>query len=213
MFRLGGKPILESNLMLAREAGAELAVINLHYLAEVITDHFGDGTRYGIPIHWSYEAVLRGTGGALDQARGLLSGHRLLIIYADNLFVGPVEPIVRAHEESGALATIARLWREDVRRSGEIIFAEDNRVEAILEKQSGPAHAGWVNAGLIVAEPELLQHVPDSATSDLAGNVLPAALKAGAPLMSVPFPGHVWWIDTPQDLRRACEQFSCGYTT
>lgn len=208
MFLLGDTPILESNLVLARDAGAELAVINLHYLAEVITNHFGDGTWYGIPIHWSYEAPLRGTGGALDQAREILSGHRLLIIYADNLFVGPVKPIIRAHEESGALATVARLWREDVRSSGEIILAEDNRVEAILEKQPGPAHGGWVNAGLVVAEPELLDHVPASATSDLAIDVLPGALRAGATVMSVPFPGHVWWIDTPEDLRRAREQFS-----
>ena len=212
MFRLGDTPILESNLLLARDAGAELTVINLHYLAEVITDHFGDGSCYGIPIHWSYEALLRGTGGALDQAREILSGHRLLIVYADNLFAGPVEPVVRAHEESGALATVARLWREDVRSSGEIIFTEDNRVDAILEKQPGPAHAGWVNAGLIVAEPEFLDYVPGSATSDLAGDVLPGALAAGATVMSVPFPGRVWWIDTPEDLRRAREQFSRSYT-
>jgi NDP-sugar pyrophosphorylase family protein len=208
MLELGGSPILESNIELVRAVGIEDAVVNLHHRPDRIMSYFGDGSRFGVRIHWSPERRLRGTAGALDQARELLSGHQLVVVYADNRFVGSLAPVLAAHAGSRALATIARWWRADVRQSGELLLDDGGRVLKIREKFAGTGpRGGWVNAGIIVAEPGLLDLVPRDRDSDLTADVLPNALAAGARVMSVAFPGELFWVDTPADLERARRRF------
>jgi mannose-1-phosphate guanylyltransferase/phosphomannomutase len=201
MIELGGRPILAANVELARRAGITDIVINLHHQARVVTDYFGDGSEFGVRVSWSVEPRLRGTGGALDQARDLLAGEAVLVLYADNLFTGSLLPLVEAHDRTASTATVARLWRENVRHSGELIFDADGVVSELREKQ-GPDRSGWVNAGVVIAEPALFDYVPEGRDSDLAGDVLPAMLAGGERVRTEPFPGEVRWIDTPEDLER-----------
>lgn len=207
MVEIGSGPILESNVEMVRAAGITDVVINLHHRPEAVTDHFGDGSWHGVRIHWSYEHRLRGTGGALDQAREILTGHRIVVVYADNIFLGPLGPLLSVHRQRRPVATIGRLWRDRAERSGELIFDRDGRVRHLREKQ-GPPREAWVNAGIIVAEPRLLDYVPRGSDSDLAGDVLPAMLAAGERLITEPFPGEVCWIDTPADLARVRRRFT-----
>jgi mannose-1-phosphate guanylyltransferase/phosphomannomutase len=110
---------------LVRRAGVTDIVINLHHQARVVTDYFGDGSEFGVRVSWSVEPRLRGTGGVLDQARDLLAGEAVLVLYADNLFTGSLLPLTEAHDHAASTATVARLWRENVRHSGELIFDAD----------------------------------------------------------------------------------------
>jgi NDP-sugar pyrophosphorylase family protein len=67
MLAVGGVPILERNVRLLARYGVEEIVINLHHRPEVIVDHFGDGSRFGVKITYSFEErPARDRGGARE---------------------------------------------------------------------------------------------------------------------------------------------------
>ena len=71
-----GKPLIVWHLeALARDGVREL-VINTAWLEERIVDTLGDGSRYGVSIHYSLEG--RDHGGALETAGGMAKALPLL---------------------------------------------------------------------------------------------------------------------------------------
>ena len=55
MLPLQGRPILEHIIERAKRGGFCRIVISVNYLAEVITEHFGDGSAHGVAIHYLEE--------------------------------------------------------------------------------------------------------------------------------------------------------------
>ena len=66
------------------QSGFNDFVFCVGYGSDMVTDHFGDGTKYGISIRYSHDGEkLLGTGGALKRALPFLSDD-FLVIYADS---------------------------------------------------------------------------------------------------------------------------------
>ena len=79
----GGETLLGRHLSRLASAGFSRAVINVSHLAEAIVARFGDGSRLGIRIEWSREAVPLETAGGIAQARALLGAEPFLLVNAD----------------------------------------------------------------------------------------------------------------------------------
>ena len=73
MVPVAGKPVLQRNIEWLRSQGVVDLVVNLHHYPEVVTDYFGDGSAFGVHLHYSYEPELLGTAGALWGAREYFS--------------------------------------------------------------------------------------------------------------------------------------------
>ena len=65
MLHIGGRPILEAILERFIAAGFRRFFISVHYLADRIKEHFGDGSRWGVVLNYIEEELPLGTGGAL----------------------------------------------------------------------------------------------------------------------------------------------------
>ena len=65
MLMLNGKPILEHNILMCKNAGVQDIFTNLHYLPDIITDYFGDGSKFGVNIQYNFEPELLGTAGGI----------------------------------------------------------------------------------------------------------------------------------------------------
>jgi NDP-sugar pyrophosphorylase family protein len=72
MVNINNKPFLEYQLIQLRDNGINKIVLCVGYLWEVIRDHFGDGSKFGINIEYSVEERFLGTGGALKLAEQYL---------------------------------------------------------------------------------------------------------------------------------------------
>jgi NDP-sugar pyrophosphorylase family protein len=74
MVSIAGRPFLEYQIGLLRDAGIDDIVLCVGYLAEQIIDYFGDGSSFGVRLRYSVERErLLGTAGAVKQAEPLLT--------------------------------------------------------------------------------------------------------------------------------------------
>ena len=68
-----GKPFLEYQLELLRSAGIKNIVLCIGHMGDQIERFFGNGTKYGVNIKYSFEDKPLGTAGALKKAEDLLN--------------------------------------------------------------------------------------------------------------------------------------------
>lgn len=205
MVPVAGKPVLQRNIEWLRSFGIDDLIINLHYYPESVTGYLGDGSKLGVKVSYSYEPELMGTAGAVGVVRNLLGSEPFLVVYADNLYQLSLDRLYNLHTQSKAALTMATFWREDVSASGVVELSEAGRVLAFKEKpEPDEVRSHWVNAGLYVCTPRVIDFIPDKQYCDFGYNVLPAMLAAGESLYgyNMATDESLSWIDTPNDLAR-----------
>ena len=112
LLEVRGKPLIVWHLEALARAGHEAVVINIAWLEQQMVDALGDGSRWGLRIHYSLEG--RDHGGALETGGGIAKAHPMLadtfwIVSADvhvPQFAFDNEAMLR-FERSGMLA---HLW-------------------------------------------------------------------------------------------------------
>ncbi|MEM3593960.1 MAG: nucleotidyltransferase family protein, partial [Candidatus Jordarchaeaceae archaeon] len=65
---VGNIPIMEHMIRLLKKHGIKDIIISLGYLSDKIEQYFGDGSRYGVKLTYSYERTPLGTAGAVRHA-------------------------------------------------------------------------------------------------------------------------------------------------
>ena len=81
---VGGKPLIEYHLETLAAAGFREVVINQGHLGNLLPATLGDGSRWGIRIHWSDEQPeALETGGGIHKALPLLGPAPFLVINGD----------------------------------------------------------------------------------------------------------------------------------
>ena len=72
MIPVGDKPILQRQIEWLRGEGVTNFVLLCGYRANVIQEHFGDGSRFDVSIDYSFEDEPLGRGGALRKGFALV---------------------------------------------------------------------------------------------------------------------------------------------
>ena len=60
--------------------GFDEIAINLHYLADAIVEEFGDGSRFGVNLEYSYEPELLGSAGGVKKAQEFFGDEPFVVI-------------------------------------------------------------------------------------------------------------------------------------
>jgi mannose-1-phosphate guanylyltransferase len=189
-----GKPVMEHIVRLLAQHGFDDVVCNLHYFPDQIQNRFGDGSRWGLRLSYSYEEELLGTAGGVRNVRDHFGDETFLIISGDALTDIDLTALWKAHREQGGIATLSLKRVDDPSQIGVVILGEDGRIQGFQEKPD-PAEAlsNLGNCGIYVMEPEIFDYVPDTPVADWALDVFPTLLD-----QDVPFYGyeiHEYWND------------------
>jgi len=84
LLEVGGRPLIEHHLERLAQAGFREVVINLAHLGDMIRDRLGDGSSWGLNIHYSQESpAALDTGGGIGQALPLLGESPFAVINGD----------------------------------------------------------------------------------------------------------------------------------
>jgi NDP-sugar pyrophosphorylase family protein len=211
MVPIGGKPLLEHHLELFRRQGIHEIVINLHYLPQTITEHFGDGSRFGVKITYSPEPELLGTAGAVKKMETELRDGTFLVFYGDNLVRVDFGPLVKFHQGRGAAATVALFASSEPWTGGVVETDAQGRVMRFVEKPDPKqVSTNLISAGIFVIEPQVLDIIPAGRFCDFGKDVFPKLLAAGQPVYAMTPDAYIQDIGTPERLAKAQRDFEQG---
>jgi len=193
MLPMANRPMAEHVIALLRRHGIEDVVITVAYLANTIRTYFGDGSEFGVRISYATEETPLGTAGSVLNARDELD-ERFLVISGDVLTDIDLGALLRYHDESGSLATLALKSMDNPLEFGIVITDGTGRVERFLEKPTwGQVFSDTINTGVYVLEPAVLDRVPGGRPVDFSAEVFPALLEAGLPVHG--FVTDSYWED------------------
>jgi dTDP-glucose pyrophosphorylase len=190
MLTVAGRPILERIVLLLAGQGIERIYLAVHYLASVIEEHFGDGSKLGVDIRYLREEKPLGTGGALSLLPEVPSAP-LVVMNGDLVTQARVGAMIDAHVACRAMATLGvRRYRHVVPFG--CVEVEEGRVVRMEEK---PALTKLVNTGLYVLDPSLIARVPSHQEFGLP-SLLEGCLARGERVQSFEIVDD--WIDVGQ---------------
>jgi len=201
MLKIGEKPVLQTILEQFIQQGFSRFCISVHYKPEQIKDFFGDGSNWGAEIHYIDEEKRMGTAGSLSQLP-FVPSEPILVINGDILTKLGFIQLLDFHLEHQAKATIA-VTTYDYQVPYGVIKANRDRLVGFEEK---PVYANFINAGIYVLNPEVLNYVPRNSYFDM-NNLFEMILQNDEP--SCIFPIREYWTDIGdmKSFDQACKDY------
>ena len=204
MVPVDGRPLLEYTIELLREHGVWEMAVNLHAHADAITEHFGDGSRFGVSLTYSFEPELLGTAGAVKKLEEFLKDGPFYVVYGDVLTRLDLRSLLEHHRGCGAMATIALHEPDDVSRCGVVQQDENGWIISFIEKPgNGSTVDVWANAGIYVVEPALLQRMRAEPPQDFGRDVFPELVGNGGGLAGFRSDAVFWDVGSAERLSLA----------
>lgn len=197
-----GRPLLEHQIALCRDQGFNHIALLVHYQHQSISNHFGDGSSFGVRLRYAVEDTPRGTAGALRDALPLLAP-KFLVLYGDTYLDVDLLSLWNAHATSGAIGTLFLHPNDHPQDSDLVEIDHSGRILAIhpYPHPEGRAFRNLVNAGLYAMTKAGLESVlPSKKKEDLAKHTFPSMLQAGLPLASYVSPEYIKDLGTPDRL-------------
>lgn len=176
-----GKPLVGYVAEYLAGFGIRDVVVNLHHQPESVKKALGDGSDFGVKIHYTLEVPkILGTAGALDNARELLEDDTFLIINGKIVTDIDIDAAVRAHTGSGALATMV-LKENSLREAFSEVYVEKGRVTGFgdLANPHGSGPPPMMFTGIHILEPRVFDWIPRGVYSDIVPTFYDPAIRSG----------------------------------
>ena len=196
MVRVAGKPLIDHALDRLSAAGVARAVVNMHYLPDVLEAHLKERKTPAIAVSDERDLLLE-TGGGLVRAQDMLPDP-FFCLNSDNIWLdGPVD----------CFSDLSRSWNAEVMdallllvpHKGAINFRGlgDFHMDGAgkLRRRVKPRVAPYVFTGIQLVSKRLLRDAPQGPFST---NLLWDRAIAEDRLFGVPFTGQWFEVGTPQ---------------
>ena len=193
MLPIANVPMMEHIINLLRTHGFDEIVVTVAFLANAIKTYFGDGSEFGVTMHYAHEATPLGTAGSVGNARHLLD-ERFLVISGDVMTDMDLGSLLKFHDDHHAIATVGLTAVENPLDFGIVITREDGSIERFLEQPTwGQVFSDTINTGIYVFEPAIFDYIAEGRSVDFSSDVFPQLLAAGLPLFGAVVEGY--WED------------------
>ena len=157
-------------------------VVNLHHRPDSVRRALGDGSQFGVKIHYVEEPEILGTSGALDNARALLDGDTFIVINGKIITDINLTAAVETHRRNGALATLVLLPNHACERFS-VVEAEDGVLRGFggmpKKENFSDESPPLMFTGIHVLEPRIFDYIPHGVFSDFVVDVYKKAMANG----------------------------------
>lgn len=185
-----GKPLVGYVAEYIARFGFHDVVVNLHHQPQSVMNALGDGSDYGVKIHYTFEEPhILGTAGALDNARHLLEEETFLIVNGKIITDIDISAAVETHKQSGAIATMI-LKPNAKRERFTVVNTEDGRVtgfgdyalpltEEEIRDTEHDIFTPLMFTGIHILEPRVFDYIPRGVYSDIVPSFYNPAIRTG----------------------------------
>lgn len=190
-------PIIEWQIRWFRRFGIKDFVICVGYMKDMIVDHIGNGARFDSRVEYSLEEKALGTGGALLNAKELVSNQGSFFVLNGDV-LSELDPNKLLNSANSNVLAVVPL------RSpfGVVELDENSKVKGFIEKPE--ISDKWINAGLYLFTEEVFSYLPIEGNIEVTA--LPWLAKKGI-LHAVRY-RNVFWrsIDSHKDIEEASKE-------
>lgn len=187
MLPLGEQPVLEFIISSFKRYGFRKFILCIKYKSDIIKDHFLDGSAWGVNIEYVEEQEYLGTAGALGLISNVLD-NPFWVINGDIITTLNLQSMFNFHIEQQTVATMG-LREYSFQVPFGVVSSRDGFIEKIEEK---PFVKKYINAGIYLFDPYVLQLIPQNSFFDITD--LFAALSEQEIPASV-YKINEYWID------------------
>lgn len=186
-------PIMEHIINLLKEHHIKDIAITLMYMPQKIKDYFGNGSNFGVRIHYFIEDTPLGTAGSVKNAETFLD-ETFIVISGDCLTNIDLKKAIQFHRQKKSLATMVLAKVDVPLEYGVVITDENHAIRGFLEKPSwGEVFSDTVNTGTYILEPEIFRFIESGERLDFSHHLFPKLLAEGHPLFG--FVTEDYWCD------------------
>jgi NDP-sugar pyrophosphorylase family protein len=173
-----GKPLVGYVAEYLARYGIDEIVVNLHHRPESVRRALGDGSRFGVKLHYVEEPVILGTSGALDNTREFFERETFVAVNGKIITDIDLNAALETHRKANALATLV-LLPNTRRERFSVVETEEGRVKGFggmpVESDSEPL----MFTGIQILEPCIFEYIPRGVFSHSTTDVYPQAIAKG----------------------------------
>ncbi len=210
MVPVANRPFIEHVIRKLALHGIDEIVLAMGYKPDSIYEYFRDGSRLDVKLTYSLEDRPLGTAGAIRNAAPLIK-ESVFVLNGDCFTDLDYSEMYRQHKDHQAKATIALTHVEDPTRFGVVETDGSGHVLRFIEKPKWEdVTSHWINAGVYILEPAVLDYIPDNQFYMFENGVFPRLLEQGEPFYA--YRSTAYWIDmgTPEQYHRVNDDLLLG---
>jgi MurNAc alpha-1-phosphate uridylyltransferase len=199
---VAGRTLIDHVLDPLAEAGVELAVVNVHHLADQVEKHLAGRSRPRIVISDERESLLD-SGGGVKKALPQLGREPFFVLNADSFWIDGPRSNLRGMAEAFdparmdiLLLVAATATATGFDGPGDFLMDAEGRLERRHERLVAP----FVYAGVAIMKPELFEGAPEGPFS--LNRLFDKAIAAGR-LFGVRLDGLWLHVGTPDSIAAA----------
>jgi dTDP-glucose pyrophosphorylase len=187
LLKVGNKPILETIVENFAKYGFVNITISVNYMADMIKEYFGDGSKFGVNINYIEETERMGTAGALSLLKNRPQ-EPFFVMNADLLTNVNFSHLLDFHSYENSVATMC-VREYDYQVPYGVIETDGSNIVSIKEK---PVQKFFVNAGIYILSPQIFEFIPKNKFYDMP-TLFNELIKQN--LKTISFPVHEYWLD------------------
>jgi NDP-sugar pyrophosphorylase family protein len=175
-----GKPLVGYVAEYLAGYGIDEIVVNLHHRPDSVRRALGDGSRFGVKLHYVEEPEILGTSGALDNTRAFFEHETFVVVNGKIITDIDLKSALDTHRKANALATLV-LLPNTRRERFSVVKTEAGRITGFagMPVANGSDEAPLMFTGIHILEPRILEYVPRGVFSDSVIDVYPKAMANG----------------------------------
>ena len=173
-----GKPLVGYVAEYIASYGFDDIVVNLHHRPESVRAALGDGSKFGVKLHYVEEPVILGTSGALDNTREFFEHETFLVINGKIITDIDLNAALKTHRELNALATLV-LLQNTKRERFSVVEISQRRVTGFRGMPDNRCQTPLMFTGIHILEPRIFDYIPRGVFSDSVTDVYPKAMANG----------------------------------
>ncbi len=138
LVEVAGEPFFSHQIRLLKKSGLTRLVVCVGYLGEQIVSQYGDGSKWGVKLEYSFDGPrLLGTGGALIRALPML-GEAFYVLYGDSYLPIDYLDVGRSFLQSGKLGLMT-VFENREQYDASNVWYEGDLIKAYDKKIKNPA--------------------------------------------------------------------------
>ena len=175
-----GKPLVGYVAEYIASYGFDDIVVNLHHRPESVRAALGNGSQFGVKLHYVEEPEILGTSGALDNTREFFDKETFLAINGKIITDIDLRAALETHRKANALATLVLLANTKRERFSLVEVDRGGRITG-FGGMPYETYAGTplMFTGIQILEPRIFDYIPRGVFSHSTTDVYPQAIAKG----------------------------------